>query len=50
MFREEATRLSRHYEAIVIVTSIEQATAGLPGALPIPDTVICARVGHTLRM
>jgi Mrp family chromosome partitioning ATPase len=47
VFRQEAQRLARHYEAIVVVCSIDQAIAGLPGALPIPDTVICARVGHT---
>lgn len=47
LFKQEAPRLARHYEAIVVVSSIEQARAGLPGALPIPDTVICARVGHS---
>jgi hypothetical protein len=47
LFRREAVRLARHYEAIVIVASIEQATAGLPGALPIPDTIVCAQVNHT---
>ena len=47
LFRQEAARLSRHYEAIVIVTSVEQAVAGLPGVLAIPDTILCARVGHT---
>jgi hypothetical protein len=47
LFRREATRLSRHYEAIIVVSSIEQAVAGIPGALPIPDTILCARVGHT---
>ncbi|MEP6491603.1 MAG: hypothetical protein ABJF01_02915 [bacterium] len=47
LFRREATRMARHYEAIVIVATLEQAVAGLPGALPIPDTIICARVGHT---
>jgi Mrp family chromosome partitioning ATPase len=47
LFRREAARMARHYEAIVIVTTIEQAAAGLPGALPIPDTILCARVGHT---
>jgi Mrp family chromosome partitioning ATPase len=46
-FRREAARLSRHYEAIVIVSSIEQAASGLPGALPIPDTIICAQVNKT---
>ena len=47
LLRQEAPRLARHYEAIVIVTSVEQAVAGLPGALPIPDAIVCARVGHT---
>lgn len=47
LFRQEAARLSRHYEAIVIVSSFEQAMAGLPGVMPIPDTILCARVGHT---
>jgi Mrp family chromosome partitioning ATPase len=47
LMRIEGTRLARHYEAIVIVSTIEQAVAGLPGVLPIPDTILCARVGHT---
>ncbi len=47
LFRREAARLARHYEAIVIVASIDQAVAGLPGALPIPDTIICAQVNKT---
>jgi len=47
LFKREGARIARHYEAIVVVTSIEQAAAGLPGALPIPDTIVCARVGHT---
>jgi len=47
LFQREASRLARHYEAIIVVASIEQAVAGIPGALPIPDTILCARVGHT---
>lgn len=47
LFRREIARLSRHYEAIVIVTSPQQATSGLPGVLPIPDTILCARIGKT---
>jgi hypothetical protein len=47
LFQREATRLARHYEAIVIAASLEHAVGGLPGALPIPDAIICARVGHT---
>lgn len=47
LLQQEAPRLLRHYEAVLIVTSLETAIAGLPGALPIPDAVLCARVGHT---
>jgi len=47
LFRQEASRLARHYEAIVIVAPLDQARAGLPGVLPLPDTILCARVGHT---
>ena len=47
LFRQEATRLARHYEAIVVVSTLEQAAAGLAGALPVPDVIICARTGHT---
>ena len=47
LFRQEASRLARHYEAIIVVSDVEQVLAGLPGALPIPDTIVCARVGHT---
>jgi Mrp family chromosome partitioning ATPase len=47
LFRREVARLSRYYEAIVIVTSPLQASSGLPGVLPIPDTILCARIGHT---
>jgi hypothetical protein len=47
VFREEAPRLSRHYEAIIIVATNAQVNAGLPSAIPIPDTILCARVGHT---
>ena len=39
--------LARHYEAIVIAASLEHAVGGLPAALPIPDAIVCARVGHT---
>jgi hypothetical protein len=47
LFRQEAPRLARHYEAIVVVASLEHVVAGLGGALPVPDVVVCARVGHT---
>jgi Mrp family chromosome partitioning ATPase len=47
LFREEAPRLLRHYDAIVVVASIAQAVAGLPSALPITDTILCAQIGRT---
>jgi tyrosine-protein kinase Etk/Wzc len=47
LFRREVARLARHYEAIVIVATPEQAASGLPGVLPIPDTILCARMGYT---
>jgi Mrp family chromosome partitioning ATPase len=47
LLRQEATRLVRHYEAIIVVAPIEHAAAGVPSALPIADTILCARVGHT---
>jgi hypothetical protein len=47
LFRQEGARVARHYEAIVVVADVTVAEAGLPGALPVPDTVICARAGHT---
>ncbi len=46
-FRREAARIGRHYEAIIVATSFEHARVGVPGALPIPDTILCARVGYT---
>lgn len=47
LLRRDAARLARHYDAIIIVAPVELATAGLPGALPIGDTIYCARLGHT---
>lgn len=47
LLRSDGARLARHYDAIVVVATVAQAAAGLPGALPIPDTILCARIGHT---
>jgi hypothetical protein len=47
LFQRDASRLARHYEAIIIVATNEQVMNGLPSALPIPDTILCARVGYT---
>jgi Mrp family chromosome partitioning ATPase len=47
LFQKDAARLARHYDAIVITAMAEQALSGLPGVLPVPDVIYCARVGHT---
>lgn len=47
LLRRDASRLARHYEAIIVVAPIEQVKAGLPRALPIADTILCARIGQT---
>lgn len=47
LFRQESARLARHYEAIVVVATLEHAAGGVAGALPVPDAIVCARVGHT---
>jgi Mrp family chromosome partitioning ATPase len=47
LLQRDATRLARRYDAIVLVSSIDQVLKGLPTALPIPDVVYCVRAGHT---
>ncbi len=48
LFRREGAGLARHYDAIFLVATFEHASVGLPAALPIADTIISARAGHTL--
>jgi Mrp family chromosome partitioning ATPase len=47
LFSREGQRMARHYEATIIVASVGTATSGVPGSLPIHDTVLCARIGQT---
>jgi Mrp family chromosome partitioning ATPase len=47
LFAREGQRMARHYEATIVVASVESTISGLPGALPIHDTVLCARIGQT---
>jgi Mrp family chromosome partitioning ATPase len=47
LLQRDVTRLSRHYDAIILVSSVEQVLAGLPTVLPVPDVIYCARAGHT---
>ena len=47
LFQRDIARLSRRYDAVVLVSAIDQVSMGLPTALPIPDVVFCARTGQT---
>ncbi|MEO7082718.1 MAG: hypothetical protein ABI442_14285 [Gemmatimonadaceae bacterium] len=47
LLRRESARIARHYEAIIVVVSAESAKDGVSGSLPIPDAIVCARIGHT---
>lgn len=45
--RENAARLERNYDTVVVVASAEHVTGGIPAAMPMPLVVVCARVGHS---
>lgn len=47
LFQRDIARLSRRYDAVVLVSAPDQVSQGLPTALPIPDVVYCARTGQT---
>jgi Mrp family chromosome partitioning ATPase len=47
LLQRDIGRLSRRYDALVLVSSAEQVGLGLPAALPIADVVYCARAGQT---
>ena len=47
LLRGETPRLTRRYDAIVVVSTVEQVVAGLPAALPIRDVLYCAHAGQT---
>jgi Mrp family chromosome partitioning ATPase len=47
LFRREIGRLARRYDAIVLVSSVNQVVMGLPMVLTIPDVIYVARAGHT---
>jgi Mrp family chromosome partitioning ATPase len=47
IFKRDAASLTRSYDAILVVAPSEYATAGLPRAFAIPDTVLCAVRGKT---
>ena len=47
ILQRDIGRLSRQYDAIVLVSTPEQVIGGLAAALPIPDVLVCARAGTT---
>jgi Mrp family chromosome partitioning ATPase len=47
LLQRDITRLSKRYDAIILVSSLEQVLAGFSTALPIPDVLFCARAGQT---
>ena len=47
LFQRDIGRLSRQYDAIVLVSTPEQVIGGLSATLPIPDVLVCARTGLT---
>jgi tyrosine-protein kinase Etk/Wzc len=47
LLQNDANRLARRYDAIVLVSAAEQVLNGLPSVLPVPDVVYCVRAGQT---
>ena len=47
LLQNDAQRLARRYDTIVIVSAAEQVLNGLPSVLPIPDVIYCVRTGQT---
>ena len=47
LLQNDAVRLARRYDTIVIVSAAEQVLNGLPSVLPIPDVIYCVRTGQT---
>ena len=47
VLERDANRLARRYDAIILVSALEQVVQGLPRALPIADVLYCVRAGQT---
>ena len=47
ILRRDIETLSRRYDAIVMVSALDQSTAGVSAALPVPDVLYCVRAGQT---
>jgi hypothetical protein len=47
LFRRDAARIARYYDAIFVVATPPMVSAGVPAALPSPDVIFCAQPGLT---
>lgn len=47
LFADNGARLSRYYDAIVLVASLEQVTGGVPASLPSSEVIFCAQAHIT---
>jgi hypothetical protein len=47
VLQRDSARLSRRYDAVVLVSALDQVTSGLTANLPVPDVLLCARAGQT---
>jgi Mrp family chromosome partitioning ATPase len=45
--RQDAPRLARYYDAILVLAGADEVSAGLPSAILSPDVVYCAQPGIT---
>lgn len=47
ILRRDVETLSRRYDAIIVVSALDQSVAGVSAALPVPDVLYCVRAGQT---
>lgn len=47
VLRRDAATLSNRYDAIVVVSALDQVLSGVPAAMPVPDVLYCVRAGQT---
>lgn len=47
LLQGEVPRLTRRYDTILVVASADHALNGVSAVLPVPDVLVCVRIGHT---
>jgi Mrp family chromosome partitioning ATPase len=47
VLQRTAATLTERYDAIVVVSALDQVFSGVPAALPVPDVIFCVRAGQT---